>query len=276
MGKTNRLLIFYSVLLVIAVASMIFIHQSQIGRQKAARDYPEIAAEGVLRLVTEYSTSGYFIDGDTIRGFQYELSQAISHRSGLEVQNILEMNLAESFHLLDEQACDIIARNIPITTELKEKYLFTDPIILDKQVLVQRKASANGGIQPLRNQLELAGKTLYIAKDSPARLRIRNLQEEMGDTIYLYEDELYSDEQLIILVAHGDIDFAVCDYQVAQAATHQFPEIDIQTDISFTQLQSWAVRKDSPVLLDSLNRWLYDLKESGLYTKIHQRYFPEK
>lgn len=276
MGKTNRLLIFYSVLLVIAVASMIFIHQSQIGRQKAARDYPEIAAEGVLRLVTEYSTSGYFIDGDTIRGFQYELSQAISHRSGLEVQNILEMNLAESFRLLDEQACDIIARNIPITTELKEKYLFTDPIILDKQVLVQRKASANGGIQPLRNQLELAGKTLYIAKDSPARLRIRNLQEEMGDTIYLYEDELYSDEQLIILVAHGDIDFAVCDYQVAQAATHQFPEIDIQTDISFTQLQSWAVRKDSPVLLDSLNRWLYDLKESGLYTKIHQRYFPEK
>ncbi len=276
MGKTNRLLIFYSVLLVIAVASMIFIHQSQIGRQKAARDYPEIAAEGVLRLVTEYSTSGYFIDGDTIRGFQYELSQAISHRSGLEVQNILEMNLAESFCLLDEQACDIIARNIPITTELKEKYLFTDPIILDKQVLVQRKASANGGIQPLRNQLELAGKTLYIAKDSPARLRIRNLQEEMGDTIYLYEDELYSDEQLIILVAHGDIDFAVCDYQVAQAATHQFPEIDIQTDISFTQLQSWAVRKDSPVLLDSLNRWLYDLKESGLYTKIHQRYFPEK
>ena len=276
MGKTNRLLIFYSVLLVIAVASMIFIHQSQIGRQKAARDYPEIATEGVLRLVTEYSTSGYFIDGDTIRGFQYELSQAISHRSGLEVQNILEMNLAESFHLLDEQACDIIARNIPITTELKEKYLFTDPIILDKQVLVQRKASANGGIQPLRNQLELAGKTLYIAKDSPARLRIRNLQEEMGDTIYLYEDELYSDEQLIILVAHGDIDFAVCDYQVAQAATHQFPEIDIQTDISFTQLQSWAVRKDSPVLLDSLNRWLYDLKESGLYTKIHQRYFPEK
>lgn len=276
MGKTNRLLIFYSVLLVIAVASMIFIHQSQIGRQKAARDYPEIATEGVLRLVTEYSTSGYFIDGDTIRGFQYELSQAISHRSGLEVQNILEMNLAESFRLLDEQACDIIARNIPITTELKEKYLFTDPIILDKQVLVQRKASANGGIQPLRNQLELAGKTLYIAKDSPARLRIRNLQEEMGDTIYLYEDELYSDEQLIILVAHGDIDFAVCDYQVAQAATHQFPEIDIQTDISFTQLQSWAVRKDSPVLLDSLNRWLYDLKESGLYTKIHQRYFPEK
>ncbi|MDR0546659.1 MAG: glutamine ABC transporter substrate-binding protein, partial [Dysgonamonadaceae bacterium] len=27
-------------------------------------------------------------------------------------------------------------------------------------------------------------------------------------------------------------------------------------DISFTQLQAWAVRKSSPVLLDSLNVWM--------------------
>lgn len=60
------------------------------------------------------------------------------------------------------------------------------------------------------------------------------------------EDELYSSEQLAIMVAKGDIDYAVCDQQIARVSKGNLPEIDIDTDISFTQLQSWAVRKDSP------------------------------
>ena len=67
------------------------------------KDYPEIKSEGILRMVTEYNQSGYYVAGDTIEGFQYELSQAISALSGLEVQTQLEMSLAE------------ISNNYPIT-----------------------------------------------------------------------------------------------------------------------------------------------------------------
>ena len=77
------------------------------------------------------------------------------------------------------------------------------------------------------------------------------------------------------MVAKGEIDFAVCDLQLAQKAMQQFPEIDINTDISFTQLQSWAVRKDSPVLCDSINSWFKQIKESGDYKKIYKRYYSE-
>ena len=100
------------------------------------KDYPEIKSEGILRLVTEYNQSGYYVAGDTIEGFQYELSQAIAALSGLEVQTQLEMSLAESFKQLSDNQCDVIARNIPITSDIKEDYLFTDPIVFNKQVLV--------------------------------------------------------------------------------------------------------------------------------------------
>ena len=66
--------------------------------------------------------------------------------------------------VLEKKECDIIARNIPITSEVSEKYLFTDPIVFNKQVLIQRTAKANNGIEPLRNQLHLAGKIIYIPK----------------------------------------------------------------------------------------------------------------
>jgi membrane-bound lytic murein transglycosylase F len=132
---------------------------------------------------------------------------------------------------------------------------------------------ANNGQAPIRNQLDLAQKTLYIPKDSPALLRLQNLGHEIGDTIYVVEDELYSTEQLMIMVAKGDIDYAVCDQQIARMTQKNLPEVDILTDVSFTQLQSWAVRKDSPVLLDSLNSWLQQIKNSGLYDQIYKRYY---
>lgn len=110
-----------------------------------------------------------------------------------------------------------------------------------------------------------------------AKLRIENLSHEIGDTIYVSEDELYSTEQLIIMVAKGDIDFAVCDLQLAKKSATQFPGvIDIDTDISFTQLQSWAVRKNSPVLLDSINSWFNQIKQSGRYENIYKRYYSDK
>ena len=237
------------------------------------RDYPEIKEEGILRVMMEYNPSDYYVEDDTILGFQYELCQAIARLSGMEVQIHLEMSLEKSFEMLDQQQVDVIARNIPITSESKETHLFTDPIILNKQVLVQRTAKANQGQSPIRNQIHLGKKKLYISKNSPALLRIKNLEHEIGDTIYIEEDELYSDEQLIIQVAKGDIDFAVCNQQNAERMAKQYPEIDIQTDISFTQLQSWAVRMESPILLDSLNHWLDTLKKNGLYDKVYNRYY---
>jgi Predicted soluble lytic transglycosylase fused to an ABC-type amino acid-binding protein len=250
----------YIFLLLIVVLMMIMINKNF---SNITRDYKEIHAEGVLRIVTEYDQFGYYASGDTTQGFQYELCRAISKISGLEVLIIPQMSLSESFEGLNKREYDIIARNIPITTEIKGNYNFTDPVIYSKQVLVQRTGNANDNLPPIRNQLELAGKTLYLPKESPAQLRLQNLRHEIGDTIYVVEENLYSSEQLIIMVAKGEIDYTVCDRRIAVIAKKQFPEIDIDTDISFTQLQAWAVRKESVVLLDSLNNWFRIIREKG-------------
>ena len=203
--RSKKLLILYAFLLIVAVVTMVQLWRlNQRPQEIGPRDYPEIKEEGILRMITEYNQSGYFVSGDTVQGFQYELSQAIAKLSGLEVQTHLEMSLAKSFEELSDNKCDVIARNIPITSEMRENYLFTEPIVLNKQVLVQRTAEANNGQAPIRNQLDLAQKTLYIPKDSPALLRLQNLGHEIGDTIYVVEDELYSTEQLMIMVAKGN------------------------------------------------------------------------
>lgn len=275
--KSRKLLSLYIFLLILTLATMFFLWIANERPVKAEhRDYKEIKEEGILRIVTEYSQDSYFISKDTIEGFQYELSRAISDLSGLEVQIVLEMSLPESFAALDANRCDIIARNMPIDTIIKENYAFTDPIVMNKQVLLQRTAEYSDGNEPIRNQLELAGKTVYVPKNSPAILRLEHLAGEIGDSIRIIENPVYSSEQLAIMVAKGNIDYAVADQQSAILYKKDLPELDIETDISFTQLQAWIVRKDAVMLKDSLDSWLSRIRKSGIYNKIYQRYYKNR
>ena len=156
---------------------------------------------------------------------------------------------------------------------MKDSLLLTTPIALNRQVLVQRKTESSDDSLFIKSQLDLAGKTLNVVEGSPSILRIRNLGNEIGDTIYIKEVEKYGSEQLIALVEHGDIDFAVCEESIARAAADSLPQIDINTAISFTQFYSWGVSKQSPVLLDSLNTWLERFKKGKEYRKIYKRYY---
>ena len=76
-----------------------------------------------------------------------------------------------------------------------------------------------------------------------------------------------------MMVAGGDIDLTVSDEKTAEKLAQALPEIDIETDISFTQLESWAVRKDSPVLLDSLNNWFNRFLNSKKFKELYDSYY---
>lgn len=236
------------------------------------REYTEIIKSGVLKVVTEYNSLSYYAKGDSTAGFQYELAQAFAKSKGLRLEITSEMSFDKRIDGLNTGKYDIIAYNIPVTSELKDSILLTTPIILNKQILVQRKSKKNDSIF-IKSQLNLAHKTIHIVKGSPSLQRIRNLSNEIGDTIYIKEVEKYGSEQLITMVAHGDINYAVCDESIALAAIDSFPQLDIHTDISFTQFYSWGVSKKSKTLLNNLNSWLKTFTKSKDYERIYKKYY---
>lgn len=237
------------------------------------RDYPQIADDGVLHIVTDYNSVGYFVSGDTIAGFNHDIIQLLQTYTPLKLKVSLETSLSKSIEDLRKGKYDVVVRNIPVTSELKDSLNFTDAIAQNKQVLVQRKKKFNDEIEPIRSHLDLAKKTLYIPYNSPAILRIRNLSTEIGDTIYYIEDNLYGAEQLVLKVAAGEIDYAVCDEKVAKKVAESLPEIDYTTLIGFTHFEAWTVRENSPILLDSLNTWISRIKETPAYDQIYKKYY---
>ena len=70
----KKLLIVYFCLLGIVLVTMASLYPYlQKKDPLPPRDFPEIKEEGVLRVITEYNPSDYYIEEDTILGFQYEL-----------------------------------------------------------------------------------------------------------------------------------------------------------------------------------------------------------
>ena len=173
---------------VIIVLAIIFSIRQCGNQEKPSghpRDYAAIAKEGILRVATEYNSISFYVDGDTVSGFHYELIQAFAHDKGLKTEITPLMSFEERLEGLSEGRYDVIACGILATSELKDSLLLTSPITLNKQVLVQRKENGENDSLYIRNQLDLAGRTLHVVKGSPSILRIQNLGNEIGDTIYI-------------------------------------------------------------------------------------------
>ena len=236
------------------------------------RDYPAIQEEGILRAITEYNSVSYQMQNDTLSGFHYELLKAFAADKGLQIEMTPAMSIKERFSGIASGNYDILAHHMLVTQEGRDTLNYTHPILLSKQVLVQRKPVSDTDSLYVRNPLDLAQKTVYVVSNAPFKLRIKNLSNEIGDTIYIKEIEKYGSEQLLALVANKDIDYMVCDEQIAQAGLKDFPELDFSLSISFTQFYAWGVNKNSPMLLDTLNLWIDQFKETKAYSTLIKKY----
>lgn len=263
----------YGIMGVMAVAlSAILFPSRKEAVSPSPRSYEEIIRSGVLRAVTEYNSISFHVQEDTIGGLHYELLHAFAKDKGLTVEVTPEMSVEKRVQGIQDGTYDILANNVLISSERKDSILFTHPILLSRQVLVQRKPQEKNDSTYIKSLLELADRTVHVVKGSPSILRIRNLSNEIGDTIYIQEVERYGQEQLLAMVANNDIDYAICDENIALTSAHYLPLLDIETAISFTQFYSWGVNKENIVLLDSLNAWLESYKQTPDFQQLTRKY----
>ena len=254
------------------VSAIVFKGKTEEVHEPSIRQYEEIVSSGILRAVTEYNSISFHVQEDTLGGLHYELLHAFAQAKGLKVEITPEMSATKRIEGIQNGSYDVLANNVLISSDRNDSLLFTHPILQSKQVLVQRKPQSDHDSLYIHSLLDLAHKTIHLAKGSSSALRIRNLSNEIGDTIHIEEIEKYGPEQLIALVAGGEIDYTVCDESIAKACIATLPQLDIETPVSFTQFYSWGVNPKNTVLLDSLNAWLATYQTTPDFQQLIQKY----
>ncbi len=252
--------IFNSIIIVFVIlASIGFFLNYRASQVPEVDDIAHIRENGALKVMIDPSSDGMQItaDGDTI-GEQFELIRQFARQQNIPVKYKLESNLNKAIEALVDGECDVIVRYIPVTSSLRDTLLFTESLIHDKQVLVQRKKVINKVVNDsfVHNQLELADKTVTLAENSPSEVRINNLSKEIGDTIYIKRIPRYDNEAIAVMVSKGEFQYTVLGLHAATRLQKEYDNLDIHLSIGFSQLHSWAVRKTSTELCDSLNSFI--------------------
>ncbi len=243
-------------------------------------DLSEIKKKGVLRATTNYNSTNYFIYRGQPMGFHLELLKLFANHIGVELEVFVTNDLEENFAcLISSSECDIIAMDLTVTRSRSQLFSFTEPHSQTRQVLVQRLPdnwysmhSAQIEDELIRNQLDLAGKTIHVQRNSAYVARLNHLMEEIGDTIYVVEVDKEV-ETLIEQVANGEIGYTISDENLAQVNENYYANIDAKTPISFHQNLAWAVRHDSNELLEAINKWMVDFKQTRQYVSLYNKYF---
>lgn len=250
------------------------------GKNTVSADLESIRKRGKLVVVSDFNSINYFIYKGEPMGFNYELLELFADHIGIDIEIVTENHIEHALRMLNSGEADIITMGITVNSSRKKEILFTEPIDETRQVLIQRRPHNWRSMtvdaidkKLIRNQLDIAGKTVYVQAGSSHAERMITLAGEIGDSITVVEVP-FEAEQLIRSVAEGEIDYAVCDENVARVNATYYRDIDISTPVSFPQKLAWGLRKNnSEELLGELDRWIRSFKKTDSYALLRSKYF---
>ena len=237
-----------------------------------------------LVALTGYNAYSYFIYKGQPMGFDYDLVNKLAENLNLELELRIVNNIGEMFRQVNSSEGDIIAFNLTITKDRLTEVDFTNSINSIKQVLVQRKPENWEKMtfdkiekQLIRDPADLIGRTIVVRSSSSYIERLHNLSNEIGGDIQIVEAELdLTTEDLIAMVASGEIDYTISDDNIADLNEANFRNIDINTSISLSQRIGWAVKKSDVDLLNSVDKWLDSIKSTVDFAVIYKKYFTNR
>ena len=233
-----------------------------------------VQENGKLVAVTNCEIINYNTENATPSGFEYELLSDFCKGNDLELEMIVNENLDSCFMLLDSCKVDIVAVGIGANKDMKRRYLVTNPILMQRSVLVQRlpkdwsqMSTANEvENQLLRSSVDLAGKTIHLPQGSHEVKLLQHLSDQIGDTIYIVECDSLNSVDLVKAVASGQIDYTVVEEYVARMASIGLKGLDTKLNVSVEQPLGWAIANhdgDSSLLL-ALNGWIDGFEQRNL------------
>jgi membrane-bound lytic murein transglycosylase MltF len=220
-----------------------------------------------VRVLTAYNKTLYFVDNGTPRGTAYDQGKLLEEhlnkifKSGHTTVRIqfIPLSRDELIPALLEGKGDIVMANMTVTPERSAKVDFTEPWIGGVEEIV---VSRPGGPE-ITSVDDLSGKEVFVRESSSyyeslVKLNERLKSEGKPPARLTPAPEELEDEDLLEMANAGLVDLLVVDnhtawfWQRVWPALKLYPRVTVRTGGEI----AWAIRKESPQLKESLNKFL--------------------
>ncbi len=241
------------------------------------KDLVQILDTGVIRMITQYNSSSYFIHKGAEAGFEYELFSRFAKAHGLGVEVVIPGPDEDLISLLNSGRGDVIAAGLISDERMSLYAAFTRPYNFVYQVLILPESDQRP------NSLDtLNGLTIHLPRNSIYRRELLDLRRRYGLKFFIATSRpLVEPEELIAKVARREIPATVVDDHLARAALTYLDGAKIGPQIGSQKPVAWAVRENSPELKAALNNFLKKhfwvtssgQRRSKTYGILYERYY---
>ncbi|WP_240546583.1 amino acid ABC transporter substrate-binding protein [Paenibacillus artemisiicola] len=216
-----------------------------------------VGTEGTYAPFTFHDKSG------KLTGFDVDIAQEVAKRIGVKAK-FVETKWDGMLAGLDAKRFDMVANEVTIRDDRKQKYDFSDPYILSKAVLIVKDNNTS-----IKSLADLKGKKSG-----------QSLTSDLGDIAKANGAKIVQIDgfnQAIDLLTSGRIDATVNDKLSFLDLKKQRPDVPIKVVAETDNVSQSGLlfRKGGADLVDAANKALADMKADGTYLKISQTYFGE-
>ena len=238
----------------------------------------------LIRVLTAFSKTQYFIDRGTPRGTAYdqgrlledELNKTLaSGHMKLQVQ-FIPLSRDELIPGLLEGKGDIVMADLTMTPERQKVVDFVDPWIAGVDEIVVTRP----GGPDIATVDDLSGKEVFVRESSSyyqslLKLNTRLTSEGKAPVTLTPAPEELEDEDLMEMANAGLVDILVVDNHKAWFWQRVWPAMKLHPTVTVRSGGeiAWAIRKNSPQLKTALNRFLSTNGRNSLNARmIFRRY----
>ena len=230
-------------------------------------DLDGMAERRMIRILTSYSRTLYFVEGGIPRGTAYDQGKLLevelnkrfkTKHMTINVQ-FIPMSRDELLPALIAGKGDIVMGNLTVTPDRKAIVDFASPWIdgVNEIVVTSPKAPVITSVN------DLSGKEVFVRESSSyyqslLALNERFKSEGLAPVALVPAPEELEDEDLMEMASAGLVDILVVDNHKAWFWQRVLPKLKIYPTVTLRTGGeiAWAIRKDSPALKSALNGFL--------------------
>ena len=228
----------------------------------------EIRERGELRVLTRYGPTSYYVKGESLAGFEYELAQRFAEHLNVKLKIIVPENLGNMLHLIEQGKADIAAAGLTITPDRKDIIRF-GPVY---QEVTQQLVYRQGGKKP-KNITALSEGQLEVVANSSHVEQLHSHQQEIPELSWTENIELDS-SGLLELLQLEMIDYTIADSNEIAANRPLFPELRVAFNISEPQALAWAMPlAEDGSLYNEMALFFEQIEESGDLDRLIEKYY---
>ncbi|HHA19364.1 MAG TPA: membrane-bound lytic murein transglycosylase MltF [Methylophaga sp.] len=228
----------------------------------------EIRERGELRVLSRYGPTSYYVKGDSLAGFEYELAQRFAEHLNVHLKIIVPDNLGDMLTMIEQGKADIAAAGLTITPAREEIIRFGPVYQEVTQQLVYRQ-----GTKKPKNLTNLSDGQLEVVANSSHVEELISQQQEIPELDWTENNELDS-SGLLELVELQMIDYTIADSNEIAANQALFPELRVAFNVSEPQPLAWAMpRADDGTLYNEVAAFYEQIEESGFLDRLIEKYY---